>query len=1053
MCYSKFDREFLCNLGGVEHNSFLAKIDPYPEEYEENEEPTIIIDHSSYYDIENLIAVMNKNKKQFSIFSTNIESINAKIDELKFFINMLYHENLEFSAICIQEAWQRKGSDFSRFEIEGYTLIPQGYSKLTSHKGGLLIYLNNKYNYTKKQTLDSFSNWEGQVIQVKKGNFLAKPVILGNIYRRPLETIKDYQEFIEQIKPVLKKIDSSNSDVAICGDFNVDLLEINSKSAVSDVFDMFTEYSLFPKITLPTRFSRKRGTLIDNVYCKITDNTLNTISGVTTKKLSDHQGYFTFINNSIIKDNNSKYITIDKQSDECIENFKLELQTSLNSVPLVSDLHTDPNINYNTLHNVIQDAKRKHMPTIKVKFNKYRHKKNKWITDEIITLIRERDNLYKTNKMTNPDSLEHSQQIDNLKSLNSKIKKSIRHAKKAYYDNIFNKLKSDIKGTWKQIKEILNKSKNKNTFPSFFRDENNKIITDKYEIANKFNIFFSSIGEKLAQNIQTHNNLNYRKYLTKSYTKCFKFQNITDEVTNKIIDSLAPKTSSGFDELSTKLIKKAKEVILTSITLLINQMINTGIFPDKLKIAKINPIYKKDDETLFTNYRPISLLPAISKIFEKVLFQQIYEYFQEKKLFYNSQYGFRTGHSPEFAAMELVDKIITYMDKNDTPIGIFIDLTKAFDTIDHSILLQKLRYYGFTELAVNLMQSYLTERTQYVQIDNTKSDFCSITTGIPQGSILGPLLFIIYMNDIAESSDLFDFVLFADDTSLTTTVKLIMKKNNVNLQTCINDELDKINVWLKLNKLSLNIKKTKYMIFHTINKRIPNFEIKIEGDIIERVSEFNFLGITLDDQLRWNKHIDKIANKISRNIGILNCLKHFIPISTKLTIYNSLVLSHINYGLLLWGYSCKRIETLQKKSVRTISLSKYNAHTEPILKHLKLLKVSDILTLQTLKFYYKYRHGQLPLYLLNLPFQYNYETHRHNTRRRNQIHRGTPAHAFAVKSLRHNLPLVVNSTIPEILDKINTHSLQGFSGYIKFQYISNYNDTCEIMNCYICNRI
>ncbi len=1051
MCYSEFDREFLCNLGGVEKNSLLNRIDPYPI-YEDNEEP-IIIDHSSYYDIENLISVMKRNKKQFSVFSTNIESINAKLDELKIFIEMLRSENVEFSAICIQEAWQTKQSDFSKFEINGYTLIPQGFSKLASYKGGLLIYLNEKYDYTRKLKIDNFLNWEGQFIQVKKSRFLAKPIILGNIYRRPLETIKDYQEFIEQFKPVLKKIDSSNSDVAICGDFNIDLLEINNKSVISDVFDMFTEYSFFPKITLPTRFSRKRGTLIDNVYCKLTDNTLNTTSGVTIKKLSDHQGYFTFINNSITKDHDAKYITINKQSDKCVDNFKSELQSSLNRESLIDDLHTNPNINYNTVHRLIQNAKHKHLPTIKVKFNKYKHKRNKWITDEIITLIKDRDNLYKTHKMTHPDSLDYNQQDDNLKQLNSNIKKSIRVAKKNYYDNIFNKLKSDMKGTWKKIKEILNKSKNKNNFPSFFRDESNNIITDKFEIANKFNTFFSSVGEKLAKSIKTFNNKSFKNYLKKSTLSCFKFHIINNSIIDKIIDGLAPKSSSGFDELSTKLLKSSKLVLLKSITLIVNQMISTGIFPDKLKIAKINPIYKKEDETLFTNYRPISLLPAISKIFEKVLFQQIYDYFQEKKLFYKSQYGFRTGHSQEYAAIELVDKIIEHMDKKDTPIGIFINLSKAFDTINHSILIEKLKFYGFCETAINLMQSYLTERIQYVQMDDVKSDYCSVTTGIPQGSILGPLLFIIYMNDIAEASDLFDFILYADDTSLTTTIKLVIRKDCGTIQECINNELEKINIWLKLNKLSLNIKKTKYMIFHTINKQIPNFEIKIEDTIIERVSEFNFLGITLDDQLRWHKHIDKIANKISRNVGILNCLKHFLPVSTKLTIYNSLVLSHINYGLLLWGYSCKRIELLQKKAVRTISLSKYNSHTEPILKHLKLLKIEDILKLQTLKLYYKYRNDQLPIYLLNLPFQYNSETHGYNTRRRNDIHRGTPLHAFAVKSLRHNLPLVVNATTPQILDKINTHSLHGFAGYIKCQYLETYNQECNILNCYICNRV
>ena len=272
MCYSKFDKAFLSNLGGIEKNSLLKKINPYPEENEENEEP-VIIDHSSYYDHEDIIAVLKKYKKQFSIYSTNIESINSKIDELRVFVEVLRNSNVEFSAICIQEAWLKKGSDVSRFSIDGYKLIPQGFSKLTSHKGGLLIYLNNKYDHISKFKLDNFENWEGQFIQVKKGDYLTKPVILGNIYRRPLETIRDYNEFIEQFKPSLKKVDSSNSDVALCGDFNVDLLEINTKSSVSDIFDMFTEFSFFPKITVPTRLSRRKGTLIDNVYCKLTENT------------------------------------------------------------------------------------------------------------------------------------------------------------------------------------------------------------------------------------------------------------------------------------------------------------------------------------------------------------------------------------------------------------------------------------------------------------------------------------------------------------------------------------------------------------------------------------------------------------------------------------------------------------------------------------------------------------------------------------------------------------------------------------------------------------
>ncbi len=655
--------------------------------------------------------------------------------------------------------------------------------------------------------------------------------------------------------------------------------------------------------------------------------------------------------------------------------------------------------------------------------------------------------------MTPHNSPEFDIQVERLKVLNCNIKKLIRETKKSYYSELFKKLKSDIKATWKTIKEILNRSKNKSSFPSFFRDENNKVITDKVEIANKFNYFFSTVGSKLAKNIKTPNGKSFKDYLNKLHQKCFNFQKIRSDIINKIIDELAPKSSSGFDGLSTKFVKNLKNYLLQPITLIVNQMINTGLFPDKLKIAKINPIYKKDDETLFTNYRPISLLPAISKIFEKVLFKQMYDYFQQKKLFYNAQYGFRTGHSPEYAAFELVDRIMTNLDRKNTPIGIFIDLSKAFDTIDHKILVDKLRYYGFTDKAADLIENYLSNHQQYVQMDDVISNLCQVTTGIPQGSILGPLLFIIYMNDIAQASDLFEFILYADDTSLTTSIEIVLKKNTVtSLQDSINHELHKLSIWLKLNKLSLNIQKTKFMVFRTINKRIPDLELHIEGTPIERVFEFNFLGITLDDQLKWNKHIDKISNKISRNVGILNSMKHFLPISTKRLIYNSLILSHINNGLLLWGYSCKRVEILQKKSVRIISISKYNAHTEPILKHLKLLKISDILKLQTLKLYYRYKHGQLPIYLQNMPFYPNQDIHDHNTRSRRQVHHGRPSHVFAKKSLRYNLPIVVNSTISEITDKINTHSLPGFAGYIKNHYLSMYQEECQILNCYICNR-
>ena len=264
-----------------------------------------------------------------------------------------------------------------------------------------------------------------------------------------------------------------------------------------------------------------------------------------------------------------------------------------------------------------------------------------------------------------------------------------------------------------------------------------------------------------------------------------------------------------------------------------------------LKMAKVVPIFKGDDKMFVNNYRPVSVLPVLSKILERLMYNRLNTYMVQNCFLTDRQFGFKNQHSTSMAVLRLVDEITTEIDKGNITVGVFIDLSKAFDTIDHNILLDKLQLYGVRGIAYDWMCSYINNRKQYVSVDNSKSKETIITCGVPQGSILGPLLFTIYINDIVNVSNVLNMILFADDTNI-----FISGRNVADVCDILNSELCNLSRWFKLNKLSLNVKKTNCMIFRIKSKVLRNIpNVFIDGTILDKVDSCKFLGIIINSSL------------------------------------------------------------------------------------------------------------------------------------------------------------------------------------------------------------